>query len=283
MTAHAFLITAYNDFDILIRGVRLYSKLGDVYIHVDKKSDFPEKAKKELLSIGNVEVITKYKIYWGSYKHILAVLSLAETAAKKRKYDFYHVLSGNAFPCVSKEEFFGFFEENLNKSFMEIIPVDDRIKERYERFFFLHRYDGKGEKGKRKTNAILSLQKKLGIKSKRSFLCRGYFYCHLSGDFMDYVLDYVRKNKGYLRSLKTCFIPEEFFFQNIIYNSEFYKNWVNDHLIYNVWDGLKGSPEELTEKDFGDIINSKKPFCRKIGKNSLSLIDKIEERVSHEK
>lgn len=279
MQKHAFLITAYGDFDILERCARVYSRLGDVYIHVDKKSDFPEEAKKRLSAIENTEVVKKYKIYWGSYKHISAVLSLAKMARAKKEYDFYHVLSASTFPCVKKDEFFKLFEENADKNFIEVIPVDERIKERYERFYFLHRYDGKSEKGKRRTAFLLKIQKKLGVKSGRSFPCRGYFYCHLNGAFIDYLLKYLKENKGYMKSLKTCFIPEEFFFQNVIMNGEFKDSVINDHLIYNVWNGLKGSPEELAEKDFEDIKQSKKLFCRKIGRNSQALIDDIENYI----
>lgn len=279
MLKHAFLITAYGDFDILERCAKTYSRLGDVYIHVDKKSDFTEEARKRLSSIENTEIVSEYKIYWGSYKHILAVLSLAKRARKKKDYDFYHVLSGSTFLCAKKDEFLSLFEGNADKNFIEVIPVDDRIKERYERYYFLHRYDGKCEKGKKRTELLLKIQKKLGIKSGRQFPCRGYFYCHLNGAFMDYLFKYIEENKSYLRRLKTCFIPEEFFFQNIITSSDFKESVVNNHLIYNVWNGLKGSPEELTEKDFEDIKTSKKPFCRKIGRNSLTLIDELEKYV----
>lgn len=276
MLKHAFLITAYNDFDILERCAKMYARLGDVYIHVDKKSGLSEDTRKKLAAIKNTEVVSEYKIYWGSYKHILAVISLAKRARAKKNYDFYHILTGSTFLSVKDEEFSSFFESNADKNFIEIIPVDDRIKERYERFYFLHRYDGRSKKGKRRTQLLLKLQKKLGIKSGRSFPYRGYFYCHLNGTFMDYLLKYLKNSRKYLKSLKTCFIPEEFFFQNIIMKSDFAESVINDHLIYNVWNGLKGSPEELTQKDFEAIKGLKKPFCRKIGQNSLSLIDELE-------
>lgn len=283
MAEHAFIITAYNDFSILKRGVKLYSKIGDVYIHIDKKARISEEDKNALLAAGNVEIISKYKIYWGSYKHILAVLALINRAKAKKDYSFYHILSGNTFLCAKKEDFLNFFSLNADRNFIEIIPVDDRIKERYERYYFLHLYDGRSEKGKKRTKFLLSVQKKLGIKSGRAYPYRGYFYCHLNGNFIGELTDRLKKDRGYLRKLKTCLIPEEFFFQNIIMSGESSDGVINDHLIYNVWNGFKGSPEELKEEDFEAIIASGKPFCRKIGEGSLPLIDKIEKYLSEER
>jgi len=276
---HAFLITAYKNFDLLFRTAKMYAEIGDVYIHIDVKSKLSADDRQKLNSISGVEVFTEYKIYWGSYYHILAVIFLIKKARNKKEYDFYHVITGDTFLCAKREDFKSFFEKNADKNFAEVIPIDERIKVRYEYYYFTHLYDGASAAGKKKTARILKLQQKLKLKQKRSFAYRGYFYCHLNGEFINYLLEYIESDKKYLKSLKGCFIPEEFFFQNALMNSKFKDSDVNDHLIYNVWLGTKGSPEELTEKDFNDIISSGKPFCRKVGRSGEELINKLEKYV----
>lgn len=277
MNKHAFLITAYNNFEQLEKSVKIYARIGDVFIHVDKKSHIPEKIKDVFCSLSNVTVISRYKIYWGSYKHILAVLELMSKAAEKGGYDFYHILAGNTFLSSSYDNFDNFFFLHKDENFMEIIPVDDRIRARYEYYYFLHLYDGKSERGKKLTERILRIQKKFNIKNtSRSFSYRGYFYCHINKSFAEYTLDFIKNNGKYIKSLKTCNIPEEFFFQNILMNSVYKDSLKNDHLIFDRWTGTNGSPEELTEKDFDEIINSGKLFCRKIGKSSEKLVDKLD-------
>lgn len=276
LNKHAFLITAYNNFEQLKRNVEIYANLGDVFVHVDKKFSLPENIKDFFSSLGNVTVIFRYKIYWGSYKHILAVLDLMNKAVRKGGYDFYHILAGNTFLSSSYEHFNDFFSEHKDENFMEIIPVDERIKARYEYYYFLHLYDGKNESGQKLTERMLRLQKKLHIKNtSRSFLYRGYFYCHINKNFAEYTLDYIKNNRKYLKSLKTCLIPEEFFFQNILMNSVYKDSLNNDHLIFDKWIETSGNPEELTEKDFEAIVGSGKLFCRKIGATSEKLTDKL--------
>lgn len=277
---HAFLITAYKNFDILERAAKIYAKIGDVYIHIDKKIKLSAEDKKRLTSIEKTEIFSEYKIYWGSFYHILAVVFLLKKARKKKNYGFYHIITGDTFLCAKNAEFTDFFNKNADKNFVEVISVDERIKARYEYYYFTHLYNAASEKGKKKTARILKIQQRLGLKRKREFFCRGYFYCHLNGEFISYLLAYLDKNKSYLKSLKGCFIPEEFFFQNALMGGPFKESDVNDHLIYNVWLGTKGSPEELTEGDFNAVISSGKLFCRKVGRSGLSLIDRLEKYTS---
>lgn len=79
---HALLITAYMDFEELLDRVRILSRNYDCFIHIDRKSTLPGRIKRELLRCGNVEVIRKYVVNWGSYTHILAFMELLRRALR---------------------------------------------------------------------------------------------------------------------------------------------------------------------------------------------------------
>lgn len=276
---HAFLISAYNNYSLLLKNIKIYAKYGDVYLHIDKKNPIGENLLTEFRKIENLEIISSYKIYWGSYKHLLAFVDMIRLAREKRAYDFYHILSGNTMIGKDRVYFEDFFASRKNANFIEIIPVDERISERFRYYYFLHRLNYKSRRGKTFSDRLIKLQKKMKISRKCSFAYRGYLYCHLSGAFIDYLSNYLKSNPNYLRTLKTCFIPEEFFFQNVVMNSPFKDTVVNDPLIFDVWQGLSQSPLELTEEYFSDIVSSEKLFFRKIGETSGTLINKITENI----
>lgn len=107
MNKHVLLITAYNDFECLIEMIKYYHLHYDCYIHIDKKIQIPNKFAASMTQYPNVFIVQKYKINWGSYKHILAFLELMRLA--KNKYEYYHICSGNSFiikPYSYIEHFF---------------------------------------------------------------------------------------------------------------------------------------------------------------------------------
>ena len=73
---HAFIITAYKDFEFIKKTVAVYLQEVDCYIHVDKKVTIPKEFKEWVDNTNGVYLFSKYKINWGSYKHISAVLYL---------------------------------------------------------------------------------------------------------------------------------------------------------------------------------------------------------------
>lgn len=92
--SQCLLITAYRDFNQLESLVRRYLALcegGKVFIHVDKNT--PSKDYGFLLSEYHdgtqVRIFSKYRISWGSFNHLRAVLFLLKQALKSPgKADF---------------------------------------------------------------------------------------------------------------------------------------------------------------------------------------------------
>ena len=81
----AFLITAYDNFEWIRKIVDIYRKEVDCFIHVDKKVNIPKEFKQWAKQTEGVYVYAKYKINWGSYKHISAVLFLLNEALNDPK------------------------------------------------------------------------------------------------------------------------------------------------------------------------------------------------------
>lgn len=279
MNTHAILMSAYNDFEILLENVRQYSSYFDCYIHVDKKSVFPAEVEQQLSAYPNVYVLHKYRITWGSYKHILAFLELLKWAERNGGYKWYHIITGNSIQVKSNTEFERFFEEHPDTVFMDYLDVrtSDSRKDleywfQYYRYPYLYNQRGKHRRLWENFEwYYIKLQKKLGIKRNVYFDYKGYLYCQLPQKAAQYVLAYVENNPRYIHELKYCHVGEEFFFQNILLHSEWKKKVINNNLVYDDWSPERERPAILNETDYDSILASGCFFARKVNASSRKL------------
>ena len=284
---HAFLVTAYHDLPTLNRMVAKFSEYGDVLVHIDKQSDINP---NDVVSQEGVSVYKCYRINWGSFNHLKAILFLLKQAMKSQP-DYVHVVTGQDYPMVSKEAFDAFFAEHEGQSFLdfETVPDGSWLQERYAYYWFTdcivhpksfdfwpHPVIGK----------LLKWQKRFGVKRKKlggfgiEEIYKGMVYVSLHKNAAQYVMDYMKTHISFLRSLKTCLIPEEFFFQTLLVNSPLRDKLVNDNLRYMDWQFRDGiSPCVLNETDYEAITQSGKLIMRKVSAKSEKLIEMLHEKV----
>ena len=279
---HALIITAYQEIDYLVELCKVYTRYFYCYIHIDKKSKIAHEDIENLSRMQKVYVISKYKINWGSYKHILAISELLKKAVDD-KMDYYHIISANTILIKPPKKLFDFFDENPNRIYMEIKERKPELfyefDYRYTAYFFQHIYNLKGKLRflwQHVEKYGSKLQRKMNIRKDIQFNYKGYIYCHLPYLAVDYVLEYIKKNPEYIQRLKYCYVSEEFFFQNILKDSPYGKDIVNDALIYDDWeDRGTGMPCFLDETDIIKIENSSCFFARKVAKKQRGVFDAI--------
>ena len=288
---HAILITAYKDKESLHRLVDRLKSDFLVYIHLDRKCNIePKEFRSE-----NVFAVKKYKVNWASYKHLEAIIYLLTEAFKQRNIKYFHIISGQDFPAVSNLEIYSFFEKHDTKSFFDYVNVwemegtaKNGMQSRYRLRWFtdLFSYPKTFDfQSKLIIGFIERIQNKYNLKrtkigdfSERE-IYKGLIYASLHIQAVECILNYISKNKVFLRSLKTCFIPEEFFIQTILMNSQLKETFVNDNLRYMNWEYRNGiSPCILDERDYESILESNALFVRKIDSTSIRLIELIHGR-----
>ena len=97
---------------------------------------------------------------------------------------------------------------------------------------------------------------------------KGLLYVSLPRDAAEYVLK-DRHARRFLRKLRTTYIPEEFFFQNVFNETPFEARIVNRQLHFSIWDEPeRGLPAVLDSGDLKRIDASGCCFARKIEGNS---------------
>lgn len=271
---HALIVTAYRNYPQLYESSKLLSKYFHIFIHIDKKSEISDVEIGNLNQINNITVIKEYNIIWGSYKHILAVLSLLRVAQDSGVYyKYYHIISGEDLIIKSPEEIYEFFDENYGKNYIEMTPVisNPKYKKRYSVYYFNHIINYHKKLYKPFTKGLTVIQFLLGVRRRGSYKYKGLIWCSLTDQAVDNLLrnEYLSQ---YIKNLKYCLVPEEFFFQNIFLGTKIEDTIINDNLRYQLWD-VKGrqSPAVLNVDDFNNIINSNKMFARKIQNYGVSL------------
>jgi len=261
---HVFCITAYKDFSQLSSLLLRLSPYCKCYIHIDKRVSIPKAFMKKWSMYKNIQIIQTQRIFWGSYRHVLAVMDLLSMIDVEFKY--VHIISENTLPIVSKEDFLDFFDQNPNKNYLEMtlaIEQDPELK-RLKRYYFQYLYNTRSRFGWRIEKYIVGIQKCFNIQQNVQLRYKGYLYCHLSAAFIEWVIQHKKECIAFLYSIKNVYVPEEYFFQNLIIQSPYKDTVVNDALIFDIWDKPeRGMPALLEIKDYSEIQKSGKIFARK--------------------
>lgn len=275
----ALLITAYKSTEQLMRLIELTHKNFLLFIHVDKKSTSIDVERIKNKHFSNLNLVSKYKIPWGGYNHLLAILDLLRLAAADPRVTYIHIISGQDIPIRSYAEFNRFFT-NSDHIYMTCTSVQNspnNIKRRLENWIPFSNADGRKK-------AVHCVNDWLYFCQKRTHLVRsklgpfekvykGMVWCSFPIETGRYVIEYSDSHKEFMEDLKHTLVPEEFFFQTIVMNSLFKERVVSDNLRYTDWSGRNGSrPSFLDETDYASIMQSRDFFARKI---DLQISDKL--------
>ena len=282
----AFLITAYKDFEFLLDLATRLSKIGYVFIHIDKKSALHTSEHLEKLNaLERCDAIATYEIVWGGYHHVQAMFDLLEKAVKNPDISYIHCITGEDYPVISLENMKLKYDDCMD-IFLDYVEPEDLNEVVKKRFYYYNLFQDWNVKNSivwQMQNFTVLLQKVMGIKrigiGEFTHIYKGLFYISLPKDAAEYILDYCKNHDEFLKDLKRCQIPEEFLFQTLFMNSKFSERIIKKELRFMNWEkGTGGSPAYLDEEDFDSIIQSGCTFARKFHPiYSKQLLKKIKE------
>ncbi|CAI2647431.1 hypothetical protein AKUA2003_12430 [Apilactobacillus kunkeei] len=132
MFRHAYLIIANKNFEQLKLLVSLLDDYrNDIYLMIDKKSKIVKEDRIRTVN-SNIYYLDPINIYWGEYSGIQAELNLFRAASKK-KYAYYHLISGQDLPLASQNVIHDFFKKNYGNEFVafqhsSIDEIKDKVK-----------------------------------------------------------------------------------------------------------------------------------------------------------
>jgi len=281
----AILILAHKNVWQLEKLVRRLSETFDIYIHADRKW----KLDVNIFSTyPNVHFVKRHEVHWGSHLQIDATLELY-TAAWKKQYDYYLLISGQDLPIKSNDQLLDFITQNKELNFVnfEPLPRADWADQNggFDRIDYYHgiHFEARdlGMLRRKLYTALRKFQRSVGIKRKLYPVqyYGGWNWININNDAMNQIFKYLHENPNFLNTFKYTESGDELWVQTILANC--ITNIESDSLRYTEWEKKTAHPNVLTMKDLDRIMASKDLFARKFDELvDKEVIEKIYELTS---
>ena len=236
-------------------------------IHADAQGAITARQVDELNALPNVRAIRKYKVNWGSVCHLYALLDLCRMALEDERVDYLHLMSAQDVPLLCADEMERRFAGET-RLFMQRLSTAENpeLAHRYEHYHFMHwlNYRDPSERTQNWVGRIDRWQDKLHIRRRLALPYKGMVWLSLPRDAAQYAVSSC-EGKKLLRKLRTTYIPEEFYFQNVFSGTAFEPRIVNRELHFSIWnEPERGLPAVLNMGDLEKMSASDCCFARKV-------------------
>lgn len=284
MNRHAYLIMAFNHFDLLKKLLHLLDdERNDIFVHIDAKADdFDVTYFDNAVRKSKIIFIPRTKVYWADYSQTNAELCLLHEACNKDHYKYYHLISGSDLPIKTQNQIHEFLDDKDNE-FLGIFPEEIWYSVRRVKFYhpFTHNKFYRTHKELKVLDLLLEYVQKFvsvnRLKNKEIKIIDGWNWFTITDDFARYVLS---KRDFIEDTFQKTIASDELIMQTMLYNSDFYKKVYNIEtktkgcLRYIDW---SGKPSIFRTEDFDRLINAEEAiFARKFDPDVDSeIIEKI--------
>jgi hypothetical protein len=269
----AYIISAYKSPEHFSRLVhRLHTGPETVFfVHVDRKTDdVTLRAMVDgVADLDGIRFLPRHACHWGGFGHVRATLKgIGEILRTGVDPDYVILLSSQDYPIKPNAHLQDFLSSGAGRSFLLNFPLPtenwshggmDRIRDWHLRY--------------RKLHLRLPLRRRLP-ESMRPW--GGSAYWIVSRTALRTIADFLNANPWYVRFFKHVHIPDELFFETILFNSPEAER-CEDHLLhYTEWSRTP-APAILTREDYPHLVESPCLFARKfdpaIDREVLDMID----------
>ncbi len=270
---------------------RLISALDDqhstFFLHLDKNADASPFSHLDT-SGQKLVMIKSVATKWGGFGLVEATLGAMQTVADHTThFDFISLISGQHYPIKSNYEIQNFLSQTRHRAFIEYTTIPDHDRwlprgglYRIDSYFF-----GLGLVQRYTAKTLNFLSKKMGF-LKRKFPEHmvpygGSQWWTIDHYSLQYILQFVKNNKDYVRFQQQSFASDETFFHNILLNAEdesIRNGIVNNNLLYMNWPNKrKAHPEVLGSADFGNLVATDALFARKFDmEQDTAILDLVD-------
>lgn len=284
----AIIILIHKDIENVVRLINYFKGTCDIFIHIDKDYKISTEQYEQLKKLdGVVSVFQTYKVHWGAFSIVKTELFLLETAIKKSKFKYVHLLSGQDYPIKPLSDFLRFFSDTDNEYLQNThLPNpnwDNNTMQRLQNYFFLdHMIINRDSDVKKVWNMANTLAKyglKRRIPDEFMHLYGGSQWFSLSREAIVAILEYTHKHSSFYRAMRFVYCPDEIYFTTVLMNID-YKNKkeiINDNMRFIKWPFKNAQhPKIINHEDLRLLAASNAFFARKFGKDHTikDVIDK---------
>jgi Core-2/I-Branching enzyme len=298
-----YLIVAHNHpqhFRRLLQAI--LTPQSAAFVHIDAKTDIAPFAQQQL-ALPNLHFAKhRVPVYWGEFTMVEAVLDLMRTALdEKPAYDYLVLISGSDYPIRPPAAFEDFLARNAGQQFINVVQMpNDEVSKPLTRLQHYKVLSGKA------STIPLKIARRLLIKTRvlpreRSFTTAlngllpygGSTWWALTNGACRYILDFVEREREFVRFYRNTWFPDEGMIHTILGNSPHAAS-IRRNVTYTDWakrgphPGVIGSQhvqrfiaEPTLEADDrygpGELF-----FARKFRDEDAALIDELDASFSHD-
>lgn len=289
---HGFLITAHAYFEQLEDIVRLLSAPNHYFfINIDKKAaggKIISAFKDKFHNVYFLEGKECMEVSHGGYSQIECTLRLLHKAYDMN-CDYFHLISGQDYPCRPNAEFDKFFEIHEGYSYMAIEDDDYHAKCMQKKYpsrvlpwyikDFPHREIRLIDLGVRLFNSI---SKHFYIRKPIPNLWGGWNWFTWHRSLAKYVIQQEKDNPRFFKRFHNTLCGDELIFQTLFHGREEELKIIKGNALrYINWSkkaegkNHSGSPLLLNEEEYDEIIKSGAFFCRKVHPEISKILLKL--------
>jgi len=261
----------------------------DIFLHINAKSSLDP---RDFVGRSIFPLSKRIKTYWAGYSITRAICQLIKTAQSYGNYDRLVLLSESDYPVRSQAYIQSFFSANPDTNFINIVrmPGNGKTFDRmqyyhFETVFSPNRFIRILSLGFEYAIQQFGIEHNLPKPYDEYELYGGSTWWSFSGDFANYLLNFIDVNQEFVNFYRYTWAPDEMFFHTIIMNSPFRES-VRPSCTFKEWDFQSGHPmiiqkrhvsvlaKDLIDADYGRF---QPLFARKFDDNSKDVIQLIDD------
>jgi Core-2/I-Branching enzyme len=275
--AHIILVHK-NPYQVLRMVKALTHPDVDVWIHLDKKRVIEE--YKAVFALRNVYIIEpRVKGEWGSFSLVQAMINgLKAAVASGKNYMYYNFLSGQDYPTQSPKLFYNYLASHSGIEFIGSRPYAD-TEENIRRIhkYYLNNYPFPGNAQAEKIINMLLPRRKAPCHFQ---ITKGPQWMTLTSEAVHYLLKFIDEHPRFVRFFKFVHAPDEFFFQTILYNSQFRNSMREQVFHFTDWSAMGKSPAVLTIANKEQLERPDLFFARKFDTTvDKAILDYLDNKI----
>ena len=210
----------------------------------------------------------------------------------KRLYliDYFHLMSGMDYMCVSPKNFDNFFKEHAGETFMHFDSKeelamwrDSKYRNRVCTWHFGDLFPSRAFPV-RAVKKSLQIMFDLFVKRKMiDGIVGGWNWFSWHRSVADYVLNYHKEHPEYFKRWHYTHCCDELVFHTLLYTKLSELNIVSNSLRFIEWHPkreYKSLPLVLRESEYDEIVSSGCLICRKVNEpESRQLLDMLDKKI----
>ena len=293
---HVFLITAHRDPKMLHRLLAAIEADNHyALVNIDCKSG----SLKPFIPVGNNRNVVfldgknRMSVQHGAYSQVKCTLRMLKKALiEYPDADYFHLMSGQDYMCVSPIEFDDFFKQNPTRSYMHYDSPEETELYRGNHWakrvacWNLADIAPSGDKTVLLVrNQIQKVMNRFFKRKEIHNLWGGWNWFSWHRGVVEFVVDQTFSNPGYFRRFHFTRCCDELIFHTLLASHIGRLNIESDNALRFIeWHPKRSAPTnsplllEITE--FEDIVKSKALICRKVDSvKSALLLNELDKRV----